>query len=112
MTDAPIHKLMAKTLNSEAVKSLKFRINVVAPVGSCRIVGCRTKSRSLMALWCKLHEKLLKRERMRLNNIAWRKRQKAGKAKRYGKPARKAARRAKMQEATLLIPATAIASSS
>ena len=74
--ELPVHKLSKRVVNCAALEALKYKVNLRAVVGACHISGCSKKAKTLLSVWCKMHDELLRREQMRLANVAFRARQK------------------------------------
>lgn len=73
----PISKVVA---NCAAIKKLNWKLRAARVPGLCSKLGCQVKFPSRGQIYCKAHKKAVRKVQLKLNNIVWRRRVKAGTA--------------------------------
>jgi hypothetical protein len=72
--------LSKRTKASKALKNLKLTLKPEQTPNVCSIKGCSGKTTNSRTIFCSTHRKPIRTEQLRLNNITWEARKKAGKA--------------------------------
>ncbi len=69
-----------RTTQSKALAALKWKLKPIRTRGVCAKLGCNIKFPNARRVFCKKHKKALRKVQLKLNNVVWNKRVKAGTA--------------------------------